>query len=305
MQIQHSRFYFFLATIAIFATSTEAANQVPQFETTRMKGTAGAGVASLLMDEATYLNPASIAFYQKGSIYYQHSGIDSTQKPKSGSTADPSTEEFSSRSVILSDAKGNTGGSFSYNDIDYQGQSRRRFAGAFAHPVGKKSSLGVTASYIKESVFNKDGVLENRDYKQTTFGILHVVDESLSFGFTVHDPFKEKENETRATTGFQYVIKDIFTIMLDAGADYNTNLSDTVVWRAATQVRLFSDFFARFGTFNDKGLKQKGTGVGVGWNQPRLNIEIALKNSELLESDLLQQSGEDIKESSFSLSYRF
>lgn len=288
----------------MLATSTEAANQIPQFETTRMKGTAGAGVASLLMDEATFLNPASIAFYKKGSVYYQHSGIDSTQRP-SNSSANPETQEFSSTSVILSDAKGSTGGSFSYNDIDYQGQSKKRFAAAFAHPIGKKSSLGVTASYIKESVFNDNDILEERDYKQSTFGILHVVDESLSVGFTVHDPFREKESETRATTGIQYLIKDIFTLMLDAGADYNSNLSDTVVWKAATQIRLFSDFYARFGTFNDKGLKQKGTGVGLGWMQPRLNIEIAMKNTDLLESEQLQQTSEEIKETSFSLSYRF
>ncbi len=304
MQFKYSRFYFFLTTIAMMAGSTEAANKVPQFETTRMKGTAGAGIASLLMDEATYLNPASVAFYQKGSIYYQHSGIDSTQK-SSNSTTPSATQEFSSMSVILSDAKGATGGSFSYNDIDYHGQNRKRFAAAFAHPIGKKSSLGVTGSYTKENIFNENNELVKQDYKQTTFGIMHVVDESLSVGFTVHDPFKEKPEETRASTGLQYVIKDIFTVMLDAGADYNNNLSDTVVWKAATQVRLFSDFYARFGTFNDKGTKQKGTGVGLGWMQPRLNVEISMKNTDILESDELNQSSEEIKESSFSLSYRF
>ncbi len=304
MQFKHSRFYFFLITIAMFATSIEAANQIPKFETTRMKGTAGAGVASLLMDESTYLNPASIAYFQKGSIYYQHSGIDSTQT-SSNESAPAQTQEFASTSVILSDSKGLTGGSFSYNDIDYQGQSRKRFAASFARPIGKKSSLGATASYTKEDVFNDDGVLEKREYKQTTFGVIHVVDEALSLGFTVHDPFKERENETRATTGIQYVVKDILTIMMDAGADYNNRLSDTVVWKAAAQIRLFSDFYARFGTFNDKGTQQKGSGVGLGWMQPRLNIELAMKNTDILESENLQQNSEEIKESSFSLSYRF
>lgn len=304
MQFKHSRFYFFLVTIAMFATSIEAANQIPKFETTRMKGTAGAGVASLLMDESTYLNPASIAYFQKGSVYYQHSGIDSTQSSSSASTPSE-TQEFSSTSVILSDAKGLTGGSFSYNDIDYRGQSSKRFAASFARPIGKKSALGATASYTKENVFNDNDVLEEKEYKQTTFGVIHVVDESLSLGFTVHDPFKEKERETRATTGIQYVLKDMLTLMMDAGADYNNKLSDTVVWKAAAQIRLFSDFYARFGTFNDKGIQQKGSGVGIGWMQPRLNVELALKNTDILSSEELQQTSEEIKESSFSLSYRF
>lgn len=93
--------------------------------------------------------------------------------------------------------------------------------------------------------------------------------------------------------------------MFDAGADYNQDLSKTATWKAATQIKLFSDFYARFGAFNDKGLKQKGSGVGIGWLQPRLVLELALKNTELLESEELNQTGEDIKETSFSLSYRF
>lgn len=304
MQFKYSRFYFFLMTIAMFTASTKAANQVPLFETTRMKSTGGTGVASLLMDEATYLNPAAIAFFDKGSIYYQHNGLKSTQV-SSGSNTASNSQKFSSSSIILSDAKGPTGGSFSYNNIDYRGQSRKRFAAAFAHPIGKKSSLGMTAALTKEKVLDANNVLEKKTYKQLTFGVLHVVDESLSFGFTVNDPFQVKKNDTRATIGFQYVIKDILTVMADAGADYNNRLSDSTVLKAAAQIRLLSDFFARFGTFNDKGLQQKGSGVGIGWMQPRLNIEFALKNTDVLESSKLQQTTEEIKESSFSLAYRF
>lgn len=278
-----------------------AANPVPQFETTRMKGTAGAGVASVLMDEATYLNPATIAYWNKGSVYYQKSGLDSTPTNKT----DPTTQAFSSQSIIVSDAKGSSGGSLSYNTIDYQGQTVKRFAAAFAHPIGKKSSLGVTGVYTKESLYDENDNLVSADYKQTTIGVAHVIDESVSLGFVVHDPFQEKDGDTRATTGFQYIFSDFLTLMFDVGADYNRDLSETATWKAGTQIKLFSDFYARFGAFNDKGLKQKGSGVGVGWLQPRLVLELALKNTELLESEELNQTGEDIKETSFSLSYRF
>ena len=43
------------------------------FETTRLKSTAGAGVASLLIDESTILNPAPMAFFNLASFYIQRS----------------------------------------------------------------------------------------------------------------------------------------------------------------------------------------------------------------------------------------
>lgn len=165
-----------------------AANPVPQFETTRMKGTAGAGVASVLMDEATYLNPATIAYWNKGSVYYQKSGLDSTPTNKT----DPTTQAFSSQSIIVSDAKGSSGGSLSYNTIDYQGQTVKRFAAAFAHPIGKKSSLGVTGVYTKESLYDENDNLVSADYKQTTIGVAMLLMNPLVLVLSCMTPFKRK-----------------------------------------------------------------------------------------------------------------
>lgn len=297
-----SQFYFLLLIIAnLFINIAHASNPIPKFETTRMKSTAGAGIASILMDESTYLNPATIAFYNKGSIYYQKSGLDSTQ----GKESEKSSQSFSSSSIIVSDSKGSTGGSLSYNNIDYYGQNIKRFAASFARPIGKKSSLGITGIYTKEKIYNENGHLIKSNYKQTTIGVSHVIDESFSLGIVLYDPLKEKKGETLAMVGAQYIFGNFLSLMLDLGADYNQELSQTTVWRGATQIKIFSDFYARFGIFNDKGLKQKGSGIGVGWLQPKLVFEFALKNTELLQSDELKQIEEDIKETSFSLSYRF
>jgi len=278
-----------------------ANNRVPKFETTRMKSTAGAGVASILMDEATLLNPATIAYYNQGGIFFQRSGIDSTRTQ--GSV--PETQEFSSMSIIASDSKGPTGGSLSYNTVDYRGQKVQKISSAFARPIGEKSSFGANFSYLKEEIFNQNNVLEKNDYKVMNFGVAHALSESFTMGFVVNDPFKEKVDETRAIAGIQYVFKGFFSLMFDAGADYNQDLSQTVFWKAASQLKIFSDFFIRFGTYRDKGLQEKGTGAGVGWLQPRLVMELAVKNTQVLESLALNQTSEDIKETSFSLSYRF
>lgn len=279
-----------------------ARNRVPRFETTRMKSTGGAGVASILMDEATYLNPATIAYYKQASIYFQKSGLESTTSNQSQNS---STQEFDTMTIIASDAKGLTGGSLSYNTIEYKGEKIKRFSSAFGRPLGKKSSFGVNVSHTKENVFNEANELYDQDFTQVTFGVAHAINEEFTMGLVVEDPFQERPEQTRAVTGFQYVFKGFVSLMFDMGADYNQNLSDTLVWRAASQIKVFDDFFLRFGTFNDKGRQEKGSGAGVGWLQPKLVLELAVKNSELLPSDLLNQEGEEIKETSFSLSYRF
>lgn len=293
------RFYSLFILLAILTNATYAANRIPRFETTRMKSTGGAGVASLLMDEATFLNPATIAYYEQSSVFFQRSGVETKQ------TRSTTTEEFNSMSIIASDAKGVTGGSLSYNKVEYRGQEVQKLSSAFGRPIGKKSSFGVNLSYSKEKLLNQDNILVEEDYKQVTFGVAHAVSESVTMGVVVYDPFKEKVNETLAVTGLQYVYKGFISLMFDVGADYNRNLSDTLVWRAATQLKVFDDFFLRFGTFDDKGRKEKGNGAGIGWIQPKLVLELAVQNLDVLEDELLNQQGEEVKETSFSLSYRF
>lgn len=294
------RFYFLICFIAIVTAPSQASNKIPKFETTRMKSTGGAGVASILMDEATFLNPATIAYFQQGGIFFQKSGLEATR-----SSRNSNSEEFSSTSVIASDAKGLVGGSLSYNTIEYRGEKVKRISSAFGRPLGDKSSFGINLAYSKEKTFDGNGNLQDQDFKQTTFGVAHAIDDKVTLGLVLEDPFKGKQNETRAITGFQYVYAGFASIMLDLGADYNRNLSDTLMWRAGTQLKIFDDFFLRFGSYNDKGRQEKGSGAGIGWIQPRLVIELAIKNGELLESEVLNQQGEEIKETSFSLSYRF
>lgn len=294
------------ASIAfLISFSSMAINRIPEFQTTRLKSTGGAGVGSLLVDEATSLNPAPLAFFGLGSFYFQKMFTKSTYENPDTSPGGPGEKESDLTSIIATDTKGRIKGSIRYLNQDYVFNSRKQYALSLAHMAGKKSSFGVTYERTQDDI-SPDGVtFTEQKYNQTTFGATHVLNENFSFGLVFIDPFKERPEDTRGIAGIQYVYQNFLSFMLDGGADYNKKLSETVLWKTAMQVKFYDDFYIRAGFYDDKGLMEKGSGAGIGWLQPRLNIEFAIVNRELLESTEINQKSEDIRETSFSLSYRF
>lgn len=294
-----------LALLAFFSLTSNLFAQVSEFETTRMKSTGGAGVGSLLMDESTVLNPAPIAFFNSSALFYQRSSADievsSTDQSRPFSTASSKSNAF-----IVSDSKGNLSGSISYINQEEYGDERRTFGLSMASAVGKKSAFGVNYKFVKDTLQDDTGLTREEDYRQAIFGVSHVISPSFSLGVVAVDPFQARPNETKAIVGLQYVFEDFVSLMLDAGADYNQKLSETTILRAAAQIKLYQDFFLRFGAYSDEILKEEGTGFGIGWIQPRLTIEFALKNSTFESSELVSDNSvRDDKETSFSLAYRF
>lgn len=267
-----------------------------EISTTRLKSTAGTGVGTLLMDEATVLNPAAISFFQNSSFYLQKTGADLT-------TADNSPLSDASEDDLMfaaSDAKGVVDGSVSYvRSKDRYGKSSR-LAASMSSAVGEKSAMGF--SY---SMTDRDGGPLKGKMKQITAGVTHAISREFTMGVVVPDVLGENELERRAIVGFQYLYKDFIALMLDAGADWEREASESSLIRAAIQLKVFDDFYARFGAQEDKGLKRKGTGAGIGWVQPRLVIEAAMARTEYSEIEAIGQVDETAKETSFSLSYHF
>lgn len=294
-----------LALLIFFNLTSELSAQVSDFETTRMKSTGGAGVGSLLMDESTILNPAPIAFFNSSALFYQRSSADieinSANQGRPFSSASSKSNAF-----IVSDSKGSLSGSISYINQEEYGDERRTFGLSMASSVGKKSAFGVNYKFIKDTLRDDSGLTREEDYKQAIFGVSHVISPSFSLGVVAVDPFQVRPNETKAIVGLQYVFEDFISLMLDVGADYNQKLSETTILRGAAQVKLYQDFFLRFGAYKDETLKEDGTGFGIGWIQPRLTLEFALKNSTFESAELSSnESVRDDKETSFSLAYRF
>lgn len=294
-----------LAILFHFSLGNTALSQVSEFETTRMKSTGGAGVGSLLMDESTVLNPAPLAFFNSSALFYQRSSADietsSTDQSRPFSSASSKSNAF-----IVSDSKGNLGGSISYINQEERGDERRTFGVSLASNVGKKSAFGVNYKFVKDTIQTDTGLAQESDYKQAIFGVSHVISPSFSLGVVAIDPFQVRPNETKAIVGLQYVFEDFISLMLDAGADYNKKLDETTILRAAAQIKLYQDFFLRFGAYRDEFLGEEGSGFGIGWIQPRLTLEFALKNSSVESSKLASNDlVRDDKETSFSLAYRF
>ena len=271
--------------------------KIRNFETTRMKSTAGAGVASFLVDEASILNPAPIAFSGSSSFYFQKGSSENDGANKEDSENSIPTDNIA---IIASDGNGALKGSLSYVKQTKGSESQIKISSAVSSLTGKQSSMGFGYQYSKSQT-----PIGETTFKQLSGGVYHYVSPNLSMGLVVFDILKERAEDVKVFAGFQYSVGNFLTFMFDAGADYTQNLSDSTVIKAATELKIFSDFYARAGYFEDKAMKQKGTGAGIGWVQPKLVLEFAIKNTEINASEKLAQEKEQIKESSFSLSYRF
>ena len=269
---------------------------VPQFQTTRLKSTAGAGVASLTVDEANSLNPAPLAFFNVMSLY--------VQRTKGGLSAEDGTDISSGpieqNAVIISDTKGSLKGSAGYVEHIKGHEKTKQFSASIATIMGPQSSWGLT--YKKTTDGGGGG-----GFEQFIVGITHVVSPDFSLGIVLSDPAGKVEGQRRGIVGLQYIYQNFISLMIDGGSDYEAELSENFFHREAVQIKLLGNIYTRFGIFNDKGLKKRGTGTGLSWIQPRLMLDFAVANTSYDEGGLMAFNQEVYRETetSFSLSYRF
>jgi len=288
-----------LSLLSICLTFTLCAQgRILEYETTRLKSTAGAGAGSLLVEESIFLNPAAISFFNISTFYFQK--VSTEQTPDNGAVSESDAISF-----IAADTKGSLKGAVAYTKQKKGDEKRKTIAGSMASPLGKMASFGVSYQHITEETVDEFHRSSEETYKKFTLGITRIISPELTMGVVAVDPLRERPQDSKAILGFQYVFKDTISLMLDGGADWKENLSSTLVWKAAAQIKFLDNFFLRFGTYRDKALKERGSGAGISWVQPKLTVEAALKNSKLEEDEFLNQEGEKVQETSLSLSYRF
>jgi hypothetical protein len=271
--------------------------KIHEFETTHLKSKGGTGVAGIFMEEAAFLNPATLAFFDANNIYVQRDVLEFknsngvvTQKPKS-------------TAVVISDGNPTLSGSLSYVFQEEGTFKRKRWGLSTSSPINEKSAFGV--SFRKSEDTN---TLDNskKDYYQTVFGVTHAIDAQTSFGVVLYDAFASKADAVRAMAGFQHIFADTATIAFDASGNYNSDeISKTVMYRGSVQIKVLNDFYIRVGAFNDKSLSEKGNGFGLSWIQPRLAFEFAIKNTKQQAVASLGRAETKLKESSFGASIRF
>ena len=274
---------FFLTPILYASTNS---SPLPSFETSWLESTAGTGVGSLLMDESTILNPAPLAFFNISSLYFQKT------KNKGVSSANQTA-------FIVSDTGKGVPASLSYIATEKdESNKREQYSVSFAYPVKKRSSFGVGYRLTKERIASGEYRGKHRN-KQVVLGIIHVPAPSFSFGLVLVDPFKKNNDHSRGTLGLQYVYDSFFSLLFDVESHLTSDFSDSMTYKSAIQLKIMSDLFFRMGAFQNNKTNQKGMGAGMGWIQPRLSLNLGLKNTRL------PSSLEKNVKTSFSLSYRF
>ncbi len=286
----------FLTLATLISTSANA--KLLDYQTTRLKSTGGTGVASLLMDEATVLNPAPIAFFNMGSVYIEKSSTDNTDDNAN------SLQGSTNYAVIASDSSKALKGSISYVKAKAGEENYKQLSTSFASTIGRRSSLGFTYQKMeREDLYL--GLKTKTDYQQFNVGVFHAITPSFSLGLVAVDVLQKSPNNNKAILGLQYQYQDYVALMLDAGADYNGQFSDRSLVRGAIQFKVLTNVYLRAGMFDDKIAKESGSGFGLSWIQPKLALNFAIRNVTLEDDIELRQEAQDVKETSFSVSYRF
>lgn len=274
-----------------------AHSKIHEFETTHLKSMAGTGVGSVLAEEAAFLNPASLAFFNTATVYVQkdtgkltENNIVQSQQPKS-------------LGFVMADGNSSLSGSLSYVTQEEDIFKRKRWGLSFSGPISGKSAFGI--SYRKTTDDNTATNI-SKNYYQTVLGVTHSLEDNLTLGIVAYDPFRSQGRETKALIGMQYALMTYISGAFDFGGDYySDDISKTLLYRAALQIKVLDDFYLRFGGFSDKLRSEKGSGYGLAWIQPRLSLEFSLKNTKRAKNESLGLAENLFKETSFSISMRF
>lgn len=276
---------------AIFFTQISHA-RLRDFDTTRLKSTAGTGAGSILAEESVVLNPASLAFFKNSTIYALNNKIES--KDNSFTPARESSRR--DWSYILSDGNGGFSGAVGFLNTEH----RKVVALSLSNPYDEKSTYGITVKKTEDDV---NGLVSK--YYQSNIGIIHALDEQTTLGIVQLDAFGSKAHASKSIIGIQHALHSYVTVMADAGINYKKDLSDSLLYRGAIQIRILDDFYARVGMFVDKEHDEKGNGLGLAYVQPKLAFEFAIRNTKVQNNTQLNQTSADLKETCLSASLRF
>lgn len=292
--------YLYLFIGLFLISSYNAQGRIRDFETTRLMSTAGAGVASILVNEAAFLNPAPIVFVPSSAFYYQRGKVShrSDSANRISNFSDGTQEAY-----LISDSSSNLKGTFSYQRQAENQFKRQRYTSSFASNYGKKTAVGILYRYTIDEDIRANN---EKKFHQGTLGITHVFSEKLTFGAILVDPFLSNRGDSRIVTGIQYTIAGSLLLILDYGFDYNDEPKKNNFVKGALQVNFFKDLFLRVGKYEDHISGLGGNSWGLSWIGPRISLEYSVKTSEVMnqKSSYLFED-ENLTESSLSFAVLF
>jgi hypothetical protein len=279
---------------------------VHEYETARLKSTAGAGVGSVLLTESVVLNPASLSVFNVSAITYQRDNNELLDRNAARATQPNSFgSKTHNNALIVAEGSNKVKGAVGYFDQVEGSDKRKRITTSLGGSVTEKSSFGINYKYTKETTPTENAGA-GFDYHSFSLGMMHFVSPQLSIGALLDDPTKSKARLTKAAIGLQYVAFDFATVMADIGSDYNKSVADNRFYRTAVQFKIISDFYVRGGLFSDKKNQEKGTGWGAGWVGPKLALEFGMKFTKPIGNPSYSLlTGERYREMGISLAYQF
>ena len=291
---------YFIILLAVLTFGGNAQSKIRDLETTRLMSTSGAGVASILVNEASFLNPAPIVFIPSSAFYYQKgsSSMTTESEDRISDFGNGSNEVY-----LLSDASTQLKGTFSFQKQAENRFRRKRYTSSFASNWGKRTAIGFLYRYT----IDEDIILdEEKKFHQGTMGLSHIYSEKLAFGAVLVDPFLSNKGDSRLIGGIQYNLVSSLLLILDYGVDFNDQPHKNNFTKGALQINFFQDLFLRAGRHEDQITGVKGDSWGISWIGPRLAFEYAVKSSEVTEkkSEYLLK-GDKFIESSLSIAIIF
>lgn len=268
----------FLSILAIILINSKVHSR--ELLTAKLYGLGGAGVGGMFVEEAAILNPAPMAFSKVSSISYQRIrgevNDQATQRQSSNLNSDTEGDLF-----IIADAKSQLKGTMSYQAFRDSDEYKKRYSLSFASAIGEKSSLGVNYRYTIATPKNA----AEYNYHQTVFGVSHIIDDKISVGAIIVDPFKAQSAQTKVLAGFMYRVSNRFFLLGDYGGNYTETISDTAEMRGAIRIMVVESLFLNFGVYRDKNQNTKGDGIGLSWGGPRLSLDVSYQNAKVLDEN--------------------
>lgn len=286
-----------LVKILIILSSFSSYGQLPKIYSTRLLSTSGAGIGSILVDEASMLNPASIAFVPTTNAYFQQSRNKTDNNSKSRLTkSDSGLMEI----YQMADSSGELKGTFSYQNQAQNGFKRRKLVSSFAAAIAKKTSMGISYSYNKYSTPTD----KEDTFHQGSLGITHIFNKKLSAGLIIIDPFSSNAVESTLGLGFQFTLFKGLTFIQDFEYALKNDDAKGISTRTALQINAFKDFYLRAGKSEDTIRKTTSVSYGLFWIGPKLSLGYAVMTSTFNKDTALYFRDEQDIESSFSISIR-
>lgn len=286
----------------LFLLPAIAFAKIRDFETTRMMSLSGAGVGAVLVNEASFLNPASIAFYDDSALYYQRNTSKVETQDPSRLTNQNNFKEGDFETLVISDTNAAYRGTFSYQRQNENSFKRTRYTSSLSTLLAPRHAIGVLYRYTMDNTPSDHSDI----FHQFNFGYTYIESKKFSFGLILVDPFQKRKNDTKVVAGINYELFYNFFLLADYGTYYAFEAKNNTVSSYGIQLSLLKNIFVRIGQSYNQFNNEKSQSWGFSWVGPRMSLEYAYKSTELISktSDYLIND-ENMIEQSLALSVRF